>query len=43
MNSETSAGLIKYLIRHKHWSPFEMVSACLEIKTTRDMQTDTET
>ena len=37
MNSETSAGLIKYLIRHKHWSPFEMVSACLEIKTTRDM------
>ena len=44
MNSETSAGLIKYLIRHKHWSPFEMVSACLEIKTTRDIaQTDTET
>tara|TARA_Y100000004_G_scaffold50030_1_gene55038 strand:+ start:7304 stop:7948 length:645 start_codon:yes stop_codon:yes gene_type:complete len=37
MNSETSAGLIKYLIRHKHWSPFEMVSACLEIKTTRDI------
>ena len=37
MNSETSAGLIKYLIKHKHWSPFEMVSACLEIKTTRDI------
>ena len=37
MNSESSTGLIKYLIRHKHWSPFEMVSACLEIKTTRDI------
>lgn len=37
MNSETSTGLIKYLIKHKHWSPFEMVSACLEIKTTRDI------
>ena len=37
INSKTSAGLIKYLIRHKHWSPFEMVSACLEIKTTRDI------
>lgn len=37
MNSKTSTGLIKYLIKHKHWSPFEMVSACLEIKTTRDI------
>jgi len=37
MNSESSDGLIKYLIKHKHWSPFEMVSACLEIKTTRDI------
>ena len=37
MNNETSTGLIKYLIKHKHWSPFEMVSACLEIKTTRDI------
>lgn len=32
-----SAGLIKYLIKHKHWSPFEMVSACVEINTTRDI------
>ena len=37
MNNDTSTGLIKYLIKHKHWSPFEMVSACLEIKTTRDI------
>lgn len=35
--SEKSDGLINYLIKHKHWSPFEMVSACLEIKTTRDI------
>ena len=28
-------GLIKYLIRHKHWSPFEMASMCVEIETTR--------
>ena len=28
-------GLLKYLIRHKHWSPFEMASMCLEIQTTR--------
>ena len=32
-----SARLISYLIRHKHWSPFEMVSACVEINTTRDI------
>ena len=37
MNTETSAKLIKYLIKHKHWSPLEMVSACLEINTTRDI------
>lgn len=32
-----SARLISYLIKHKHWSPFEMVSACVEINTTRDI------
>lgn len=37
MNSATSEKLIKYLMKHKHWSPLEMVSACLEIKTTRDI------
>jgi thymidylate synthase (FAD) len=37
MNKETSAKLIKYLIKHAHWSPLEMVSACLEIDTTRDI------
>ena len=36
-NSETSERLIKYLIKHKHWSPLEMVSACLEVETTRDI------
>lgn len=36
-NSETSENLIKYLIKNKHWSPLEMVSACLEITTTRDI------
>ena len=36
-NTETSEKLIKYLIKHKHWSPFEMVSACIEINTTRDI------
>jgi len=36
-NSETSARLLNYLAKHKHWSPFEMVSACLEIETTRDI------
>lgn len=36
-NSDTSAKLIQYLIKHKHWSPLEMVSACLEIETTRDI------
>ena len=37
MNKETSDKLIKYLIKHKHWSPLEMVNACLEINTTRDI------
>jgi thymidylate synthase (FAD) len=36
-NTDTSEKLIRYLIRHKHWSPLEMVSACLEIETTRDI------
>lgn len=35
LNSETSERLLAYLIKHRHWSPFEMVSACLEIETTR--------
>ena len=37
MNEETSAKLIKYLIKHAHWSPLEMVNATLEINTTRDI------
>ena len=37
INKETSERLIKYLIKHQHWSPLEMVSACLEIETTRDI------
>jgi|TARA_R110000744_G_scaffold268772_1_gene382244 thymidylate synthase (FAD) len=36
-NKDTSEKLIKYLIKHKHWSPLEMVSACIEIETTRDI------
>lgn len=36
-NLETSEKLIRYLVKHKHWSPLEMVSACLEIETTRDI------
>jgi len=36
-NTETSDRLIKYLINHRHWSPLEMVSACIEITTTRDI------
>ncbi len=36
-NKETSEKLVKYLIKHKHWSPLEMVSACMEIETTRDI------
>ena len=30
-------GLIRYLIKHKHWSPFEMVNMCVEIETTRSV------
>jgi thymidylate synthase (FAD) len=36
-NTQTSARLIKYLIEHKHWSPFEMVNMCVEIETTRSI------
>ena len=36
-NTETNERLLRYLIKHKHWSPFEMVSICLEIETTRDI------
>ena len=36
-NFETAERLIKYLIKHQHWSPFEMASATLEIETTRDI------
>ena len=36
-NTDTSEKLIRYLIKNKHWSPLEMVSACLEIETTRDI------
>ena len=36
-NKKTSEKLIKYLIKNQHWSPLEMVSACLEIETTRDI------
>ena len=37
LNTETSEKLIKYLVKHQHWSPLEMVSACMEITTTRDI------
>ena len=37
LNTETSEKLIKYLVKHQHWSPLEMVSACIEITTTRDI------
>jgi len=36
-NTETSGKLIKYLMKHKHWSPLECVNACVEISTTRDI------
>ena len=36
-NNETSEKLIRYLVQHQHWSPLEMVSACMEITTTRDI------
>jgi thymidylate synthase (FAD) len=37
LNTETSQRLIRYLIKHQHWSPLEMVSVCCEISTTRDI------
>jgi thymidylate synthase (FAD) len=37
MNAETAEKLIKYLIKHQHWSPLEMATMCLEIETTRDI------
>ena len=37
LNTETSEKLSSYLIKHQHWSPLEMVSACIEITTTRDI------
>lgn len=37
LNTQTSEKLIKYLIKHQHWSPMELVSVCLEIETTRDI------
>lgn len=36
-NSKTTPKLLEYLIKHKHWSPFEMASACVEVTTTRDI------
>jgi len=36
-NTKTTPKLLNYLIKHKHWSPFEMASACIEIETTRDI------
>ena len=36
-NNLSSDKLIKYLIKHQHWSPFEMLSICMEIETTRDI------
>lgn len=36
-NTKTTPKLLEYLIKHKHWSPFEMASACIEVETTRDI------
>lgn len=36
-NTKTTPKLLKYLIEHKHWSPFEMADACMEVETTRDI------
>ena len=36
-NTDTNEKLVRYLMKHNHWSPFEMVSICLEIETTRDI------
>jgi thymidylate synthase (FAD) len=38
-NTKTSAKLIRYLIEHKHWSPFEMVNMCVQVETTRSIAT----
>lgn len=35
--NENVGGLLRYMVRHQHWSPFEMASACFEIETTRDI------
>ena len=35
--NDTAEKLVRYLIKHKHWSPLEMVNVCLEIETTRDI------
>ena len=37
LNEQTAEKLVKYLVKHKHWSPLEMVNVCLEIETTRDI------
>ena len=37
LNNETAEKLIKYLVKHQHWSPLEMATMCLEIETTRDI------
>jgi len=37
LNTDSAEKLIKYLVKNKHWSPLEMVNACLEIETTRDI------
>src|SRR5210317_2542592 len=37
LNKETSEKLISYLVKHKHWSPLEMASVCMEVETTRDI------
>ncbi len=37
MNTETSVRLLKYLVKHRHWSPFEMVNVVMEVETTRDI------
>ena len=36
-NTETAPKLLKYLMKHQHWSPFEMVNVCMEIECTRDI------
>lgn len=36
-DNDNYIGLIKYLIKHKHWSPFEMVNMCVQIDTTRSV------